>query len=129
MTQYQLPHLEWITLPDWSNNFFPDAGKTGLHRFIKGQEIVYIGMETRSLAKFRRFATPGGSALKHAGGRKIYAERDTLTMEYALLDAAPWKIRRVRNALCALHRPHYNMPNRRWKTWWFAEWVGYNTLR
>lgn len=116
MTQYQLPDLEWITLRDWSNNFFPYAGKTGLLRFIKGEEVVYIGMERRSLAKFRRFATPGGSALRHAGGKRIYAERDTLRMEYALLDAAPRKILQARNALWALHRPRYNVPNRHWKT-------------
>jgi hypothetical protein len=116
MPQSQLPPLDWIAIPDWPKSFFPDAGKTGLLKFTRGVEIVYIGMETKSLAKFRRFATPGGSAKRHAGGRRIYTERDTLTLEYALLDRGPWEIRRVRNALCALHRPQFNVPNRSWKT-------------
>jgi hypothetical protein len=106
----KLPALKWIVLKDWSNSYFPVAGKSGLLRFSYGSKIVYIGMETRSLGQFRRFATRGGSARRHWGGRKTYARRRWLTLEYAFYDKPPSEIRRVRDALCAKHRPRFNVP-------------------
>jgi hypothetical protein len=106
----KMPALEWIVLKDWSNSYFPVAGKAGLLRFSYGGKILYIGMETRSLAKFRRFATRGGSARRHWGGRQIYARRRKLTLEYAFYDKRPSEIRRVRDALCVKDRPRFNVP-------------------
>jgi hypothetical protein len=106
----KMPALEWTVLKDWSNSYFPIAGKAGLLRFSYGGKILYIGMETRSLAKFRRFATRGGSAQRHWGGRQIYVRRGRLTLEYAFYDKLPSEIRRVRDALCAQYQPRFNVP-------------------
>jgi hypothetical protein len=106
----KMPALEWIVLKDWSNSYFPVAGKSGLLRFSYNGKILYIGMETRSLAKFRRFATRGGSARRHWGGQQIYIRRGRLTLEYAFYDKPPSEIRRVRDALCAKYQPRFNVP-------------------
>ena len=106
---YELPTLTWCRVDRWLNAQLVGFDKTpGLLRFIHKDMIVYIASETRSLANFRRFATPGGSWKSHEGGRKVHEYRDNLELEYAVIQASPTEIERIRDALIRQHQPDFN---------------------
>lgn len=77
----------------------------GLIRFLRGAEVLYVGMESVSIAHFRRFVTKGGTGRKHGGGQRIWANQHDLNLEYAILRE---DIERVRDALIAKLEPEYN---------------------
>ena len=108
-TSQALPNLTWIRVPQWTKMSLVGFEKIpGLIRFLDGDEIVYIGMEAVSIARFRRFLTPGGTGKSHGGGRAIYARKDELELEYAILELPKFHLKRVRDRLIAEHRPSCN---------------------
>lgn len=101
-----IPPLIWIPVPNWTLAFLAGfENRPGLIRFRRGAEIVYVGMESESLANFRRFVTKGGTGKKHGGGQLIWEHRRDLTLEYAELYD---DIERVRDALIADLKPRFN---------------------
>lgn len=103
------PQIKWQTLNDWTRVVAVWLDKeTGLLRFRRGDEIVYIGMETISLLNYARFSRPKGSARKHAGGQLVYRHRHELTLQYAILDLPRSELRRLRNRLREKHSPAFN---------------------
>lgn len=103
-----LPTLSWLPIPNWTKAKFVGFNDiVGLIRFIENGEVVYIGMESVSIRNVRRFATPGGSAQSHPGGLDIYARRQHLKLEYAVLKMSEPELKRVRDALRLQVSPRY----------------------
>lgn len=105
------PQIRWQTLDDWTRvcAVWLDK-KTGLLRFKRENETVYIGMESVSLLNYSRFSRPKGSARKHAGGQLVYRHRHELTLQYAILDLPRSELKRLRNRLREKHSPAFNFP-------------------
>lgn len=107
---FKIPPLSWRRVDQWTRASLVGFDQTpGLLRFIRNGMIVYIASETRSLANFRRFATPGGSWKSHRGGQRVHEYRDNLELEYAILMASPIEVERVRDALIRKHEPDFNV--------------------
>lgn len=103
------PQIVWRTLDNWTRICAVGLDKkTGLIRFKRDDEIVYIGMETVSLSNYQRFSRPKGSARRHAGGQLVHQNRHELTFQYALLDLPRSELKRLRNMLREKHNPAFN---------------------
>ena len=103
--------IKWQSLDNWTriSAVWLD-NETGLIRFILGDEIVYIGMESVSLSNYSRFSRPRGSGRHHAGGRLVFENRHDLRLQFAVLDLPRSEIKRVRDALRIKHQPAFNFP-------------------
>lgn len=101
--------IKWQLLHDWTRarpvGFDQEPG---LIRFMRDDEIVYIGMESVSLSNFVRFSRAKGSSNGHAGGRLVYENRHDLTLEYAMLDVPRHELQSIRDALREEFQPVFN---------------------
>jgi hypothetical protein len=109
---HPVPLLNWIRVPQWTRcTLLGLEASPGILRFRRNSEIVYFGAEAISVAKFRRFVTPGGSWKNHEGGRLVHKHRLELRLDYALFDASRAEIERVRDVFIKKHRPTFNFPD------------------
>lgn len=104
--------INWTPVQNWTKVILVGLDDSpGLLKFSRDGEIVYIGMETQSVANFRRFVTPGGSWKSHAGGRLVHEHRFSLRLKYAIVESTSEEIEHLRDRLIDKHKPPFNFPD------------------